>query len=100
MSEPVGGTDLLERVQIHPDTTADLPWNTLLWNDPVNLADVVTKVLMKVLKVDEPSAHRMMMIAHMEGKAAVFSGNQEECEAICTKLGGFNLWATIEKAGD
>jgi ATP-dependent Clp protease adaptor protein ClpS len=95
----VGGTDLLERVKVHSDPAADTPWQALLWNDPVNLADVVTKVLIKVLGIDEPTAHRLMMTAHMEGKAAVYSGTQEQAQAIADKLGSFNLWATVEKAG-
>lgn len=94
---PSGGLGLLESTL--EATNLDVPWNTLLWNDPVNLAPVVSGVLVKVLKVSPQKAQSLMLTAHVEGKAAVYSGSQEACQQIADALASFALWATIEKAG-
>lgn len=96
-SSPLGSTDVLERVQ--EDTSTDTPWQTLLWNDPVNLVDYVTAVLMQVLECDQAKAEHHMMVAHTEGKAAVFSGTRDKAELIAEKLMAKTLFASIEKSG-
>lgn len=97
MPDPIGGTGTLEQTDLSLHT--DTPWQTLLHNDPVNLAEVVTTVLMTVLGIGKDAAERLMMTAHIDGKVGVFSGTQAECEAIAVRLGAYSLWATIEKAG-
>lgn len=97
MTQPDGGTQLLERAQ--ENTSADTPWQVLLHNDPVNLTDYVTKVLMTVLPCDKDTAERFMLLAHTEGRTAVASGGREQCEAIANKLMAHTLWATLEKSG-
>lgn len=97
MSEPAGGTGLLERTDLA--AASDTPWQTLLWNDPVNLEHVVTHVLMEVLGCPKDRAQMLMLRAHTEGRAAIFDGPQDKCQSIADRLGAHGLWATIEKAG-
>lgn len=92
---PSGGTDLLERVEER--TAADLPWQVLLWNDPVNTTQYVTLTLMRVLEIGQDAAERLMLLAHTEGKASVKSGTRAECEKVAGALQSASLWATMEK---
>lgn len=93
-STPSGGTELLTREEVQ----IDKGFNTLLWNDPVNLVEYVTMTLQRVLKVDEATAQNYMMIAHTEGKAAVFHGTKEEAENTMEALHAALLQASVEAA--
>lgn len=92
-----GGTALADRVEEF--TTTDLPWQVLLWNDPINLTDYVTATLTRVLKVDKETAERFMLLAHTNGKTAVKDGDLDTCQDIATQLMAASLWATLQKAG-
>lgn len=92
-----GGTDVLERTDEAQKT--DLPWQVMLWNDPVNTTEYVTLTLVRVLEVDKVTAERFMVAAHTDGKTAVRSGAKDECERIATALMAASLWATVSKAG-
>jgi len=93
--DTAGGLGVLERPDesLHPEN----PWKVLLWNDPVNVMSFVVGVLQEVLKCTEAEADRYMLTAHVEGKAAVFTGTQDEATAIAAELSSYSLWATTEK---
>jgi hypothetical protein len=38
------------------DVTGDVPWQAIVWNDPVNLMSYVTYVLQKLFGYPEPQA--------------------------------------------
>ena len=52
----------------------DRPWVTIVWNDPVNLMNYVTYVLQELFGYDKPTATKLMLQVHHEGKAIVSSG--------------------------
>ena len=54
--------------------TGDLPWQAVVWNDPVNLMSYVTYVLQKLFGYPEPKATALMLDVHHKGKAAVKPG--------------------------
>lgn len=73
------------------------PWRTVVWNDPVNLMSYVTYVLRSYFRMDQPTAHRLMLQVHHEGRAAVSSGSREKMEVDVVAMQSFGLWATLEQ---
>ena len=96
MSTPV------ERVEpVKAEFTAeDKPWQTIVWNDPVNLMSYVTYVFQKLFGYSREHATALMLDVHHKGKAVVSSGTREEMERDVEAMHGYGLWATLEKAGD
>jgi ATP-dependent Clp protease adaptor protein ClpS len=84
----LGGTDTLQKT--------DIPWDVILWNDPVSLISLVVRVIRKVFGYDKEKAERLTMAVHQEGKAVVWSGDKETAAAYCVALHGYALSATIQ----
>lgn len=81
-----------ERVQL------DVPWVTLVWDDPVNLMSYVTFVFTDYFGYSRPKAQRLMLQVHNEGKSVVSSGSREEMERDVQAMHSYGLWATLQKA--
>jgi ATP-dependent Clp protease adaptor protein ClpS len=79
------------------DVTGDVPWQAVVWNDPVNLMSYVTYVLQKLFGYPEPKATALMLDVHHKGKAAVSSGDKEKIEGDVAKLHAAGLWATMQR---
>ena len=75
----------------------DVPWITLVWNDPVNLMSYVTYVFQTYFGYPRAKAEKLMLDVHTKGKAVVAHGSREEMERDTEALHGFGLWATFEK---
>ena len=88
----------VERPDLDEAITPDVPWVTIVWNDPVNLMSYVTYVLQKLFGYPEQKATALMLDVHHKGKAAVSSGDKEKVEADVAKLHAAGLWATMQKA--
>lgn len=73
-------------------------WVTIVWNDPVNLMTYVTYVLRKLFNYDEPTATKLMLAVHHEGKAIVSTGAKESMEHDTARLHATGLWATYQPA--
>jgi len=84
-------------VQTKPIVQHDLPWNVILWNDPINLMEYVIKVLQKVFGYQADLAHKLTMEAHAGGKALVATEPREQAEMHAQKLHEFGLQATIQR---
>ena len=76
----------------------DLPWVTVVWDDPVNLMAYVTYVFMEVFGYSRDKATELMLKVHNEGKAVVSSGTREEMERDVERLHAFGLWATLQQS--
>jgi ATP-dependent Clp protease adaptor protein ClpS len=87
LEQPVGATS----------TLPDLPWITLVWNDPVNLMSYVTYVFQRYFGYDEAKAERLMQQVHHEGKAVVSNGSREQMERDVEAMHGYGLWATLQQ---
>lgn len=72
-----------------------VPWVTIVWNDPVNLMSYVTLMFMRLLGHPRAKAEKLMMDVHQLGRATVSSGTREQMEADVVKLQGAGLWATM-----
>jgi ATP-dependent Clp protease adaptor protein ClpS len=79
------------------DVASDVPWQAVVWNDPVNLMSYVTYVLQKLFGYPEPKATALMLDVHHKGKAAVSHGDKDKIETDVAKLHAAGLWATMQK---
>jgi ATP-dependent Clp protease adaptor protein ClpS len=91
---PEGDVDVLS--ETGTDQRLDIPWDVILWNDPVSLISLVVRVLRKLFSYDLAKAERLTMQVHNEGKSVVWSGDKEQAAAYCVALHGYALSATIQ----
>lgn len=87
-------TDLATRL------APDIPWVTIVWNDPVNLTNYVQYVFKTYFGFSTQKAHRLMMQVHTEGRAAVASGPREEMERHVAAMHGYGLLATLQRESE
>jgi ATP-dependent Clp protease adaptor protein ClpS len=79
-----------------PLWSADRPWTTIVWNDPVNLMSYVSYVFQTYFGYPRTKAEKLMMDVHQRGKAAVSTGSREEMERDVAAMHGYGLWATLQ----
>ena len=77
--------------------SGEVPWITIVWDDPVNLMTYVTYVLMELFGFSKEKATELMMKIHTEGKAVVSTGSREEMERDVARIHEFGLWATLQR---
>ena len=76
----------------------DVPWVTIVWDDPVNLMSYVTYIFASYFGYSKQKAHTLMMEVHTTGRAVVSSGTREQMETDVDAMHSYGLWATLEKA--
>lgn len=91
-------TDTDSKVDLEELTGLDMPWVTIVWNDPVNLQQYVSWVFSSYFGFARPEAERLMLLVHNEGRAVVATGPREEMERHVEAMHDFGLWATLSKA--
>ena len=79
------------------DTSADVPWIVIVWNDPINLMSYVVYVFQKLFGYPREKATKLMMDVHERGKAVVSTGGREKAEMDVYRLHEHGLWATMQK---
>ena len=89
-------TDTLSQTKV--ETSPDVPWNVVVHDDPVNLMQYVTFVLMKIFSYDEAKATVLMMQVHKLGRSIVWSGEREKAEFYVQQLQAHQLKTSLEKA--
>ena len=95
MMSPLALPDLEQEILTTVDPSKS--WQTIVWDDPVNLMSYVTHVFVTYFKFARPKAERLMMQVHRQGRAVVASGTREEMEQHVNALHAYGLWATLEK---
>jgi len=95
-SEPGTDVDLESSLEVAPD----VPWVTIVWNDPVNLMSYVSYVFRSYFGFPKAEAERLMLLVHHEGRAVVATGPREEMERHTEAMHEYGLWATVAKASD
>src|SRR5687767_4483345 len=74
----------IEQTESAEETAAvpepDVPWVTVVHNDPVNLMSYVTYVFQAYFGYSKDKAHKLMLDVHHKGRAVVSSGSREEME--------------------
>ncbi|XVX21532.1 ATP-dependent Clp protease adapter ClpS [Actinomycetota bacterium] len=86
-----------EEASAGADVEVDVPWITLVWNDPVNLMSYVTYVFQTYFGYSRAKSERLMMDVHTKGRAVVSTGPREKMEIDTEALQGYGLWATFQK---
>ncbi len=86
----------LERPDTESIVLPDVPWVTVVWNDPINLMSYVTFVLQKLFGYGLEKATALMLDVHQKGKAVVASCAREQAEMHVFRLHEHGLWATLE----
>lgn len=82
----------------HVAPERDAPYDVVLWNDPVTLMDVVVRILRRVFGYGRDRAEHLMLTAHREGKAVVWTGPRDEATRHCLELGAQGLQSTVARA--
>ncbi len=75
----------------------DVPWITLVHNDPVNLMSYVTYVFQAYFGYPKDKARKLMLDVHHKGRAVVSQGSREEMERDVQAMHGYGLWATLQQ---
>ena len=75
-----------------------VPWNVIVWNDPVTPMKVVELIFKKIFGYSNNKCTQLMLQVHHEGKSVVWSGAKDRAESYCVKLQVAGLLSTIEKA--
>jgi ATP-dependent Clp protease adaptor protein ClpS len=88
----------VERPDVDDVVQPELPWITIVWNDPINLMSYVTHVFREYFGYPRTKAEKLMMQVHNEGRAVVSRGGREEMERDVQAMHGYGLWATLQKA--
>ncbi|MEZ3161310.1 ATP-dependent Clp protease adapter ClpS [Microbacterium sp. BWT-B31] len=91
---PDTGTD----VDLDESTASERPWQTLVWNDPVNLMSYVVHVFRTYFGFPRQTAELLMLAVHHDGHAVVAEGAREQMELHAQAMHDYGLWATIRKA--
>lgn len=68
------------------------------WDDPVNLMEYVTHVLMKVFGWNRAKAEKHMLEVHNSGKSVLAREGRERAEHYVHELQRHHLHASLEKA--
>lgn len=76
----------------------DRPWQTIVWNDPVNLMSYVTHVFRSYFGYSTAEANRLMLQVHHDGRAIVATGPREEVERHAEAMHEYGLFATVDRA--
>lgn len=98
-----GGGDVevveIPEVEVEDEAELDQPWNVVVFDDPVNLMSYVTLVLRRIFGYSEERATQLMLEVHQSGKSVVWSGARERAELYVQQLHGYQLQASMAKAG-
>jgi len=87
----------VEQPDLDEQSAPDLPWVTIVWNDPVNLMAYVTYVFQSYFGYPLAKAERLMQDVHTKGRAVVSNGTQVAMERDTQAMHEYGLWATFQK---
>lgn len=74
-----------------------LPWQTVVWDDPVNLMSYVTHVFRTYFGFTIERATALMLDVHHSGHAVVATGAREQMELHAQAMHDYGLFATVRK---
>ncbi|MDL9981466.1 ATP-dependent Clp protease adapter ClpS [Microbacterium sp. ASV49] len=93
---PAISPDTREEVRISEQ--AATPWQTVVWNDPVNLMSYVVHVFRTYFGYSKQESTRLMLAVHHDGHAVVAQGAREQMELHAQAMHDYGLWATVRRA--
>lgn len=95
---PIATPDVDERTDLVTAIDPDTPWQTVVWDDPVNLMSYVTHVFREYFGFPRDRAEQLMLAVHNDGHAVVSEGAREQMELHARAMHDYGLWATVRKA--
>jgi ATP-dependent Clp protease adaptor protein ClpS len=98
MAPALATPEIDEDVDVRERVEPDRPWQTVVWDDPVNLMSYVTHVFREYFGFPRPEAERLMLMVHNEGHAVVAEGARERMELHAQAMHDYGLWATVRQA--
>ena len=75
----------------------EVPWVTIVVDDPVNLIEYVAYVFQTVFGWDEQKAMKHTMEVHEDGQSVVFSGSKDDAQNKAEQVGTYGLWTKVSK---
>lgn len=87
-----------EEVEIRRRTDPSRPWQTVVWDDPVNLMTYVSYVFRTYFGFSRATAEKLMLAVHNDGHAIVAEGAREQMELHAQAMHDYGLWATVREA--
>lgn len=87
----------IESVDLSARSASDQPWQTVVWNDPVNLMSYVAHVFREYFGFSVAQAQSLMLAVHNEGHAVVATGPREQMELHVQAMHDYGLWATVRR---
>ncbi|GAA3770085.1 ATP-dependent Clp protease adapter ClpS [Microbacterium kribbense] len=94
---PLATPDIDEVVDQRASVDPDRNWQTVVWNDPVNLMSYVVRVLREYFGYPRSVATTLMLAVHEQGHAVVSEGPREQMELHAQAMHDYGLWATIRR---
>lgn len=95
---PLSSPDTREDTRVDEAVERSRPWQTVVWNDPVNLMSYVTHVFRTYFGYPRTEAERLMLCVHHDGHAVVAEGAREQMELHAQAMHDYGLWATVREA--
>lgn len=95
---PLASPELDERTDTDVSPAAERPWQTVVWNDPVNLMSYVVYVFRTHFGYSREKATTLMLHVHEDGHAIVAEGAREQMELHARAMHDYGLWATVREA--
>ncbi len=74
-------------------------WQTVVWDDPVNLMSYVSYVFQQHFGFSRERSEELMLRVHHGGSAVVAEGAREAMEMHVEAMHGYGLWATVRQGG-
>lgn len=98
-TETQPGTGVGTDQELHRAAAPEHPWQTVVWDDPVNLMSYVSYVFRSHFGFSTERAEELMLRVHHDGSAVVAEGGREAMEMHVEAMHGYGLWATVRKEG-
>lgn len=101
MTEQEGATAVAEPgAQSATAPVREVPWVTIVLNDPVNLMSYVEYVFREYFGYTQTRARTLMLEVHERGRSRVSTGSREQMETDVRAMHGYGLWAECRPADD
>jgi len=95
---PAIAPERAEEIDLGTTLDPNRPWQTVVWNDPVNLMSYVAHVFREYFGFSRDRAELLMLAVHHEGHAVVAEGAREQMELHARAMHDYGLWATVREA--
>jgi ATP-dependent Clp protease adaptor protein ClpS len=98
LMDAVASTLPLDDVALGAAAATSGPWQTVVWNDPVNLMSYVSHVFRTYFGFSRERAERLML-AVATTATPWWPGAREQMELHVQAMHDYGLWATVREGG-